>query len=669
MTDKVSTNRLTIKCIDSTSWDSDPAKAWFLQPFVNYPDASKYSETRFQETFANMYVLTHAAFAHVETDVEGMIDNIKYFKRNLVPSATVPALPFLQRGVLMAGDDLVRSGVPGIFDKLYAENASNEDEEDLFLPFTGKKVDERKMSNLCTLAINGAMLHSDGMEVAPELKKQIAKEGFGGNGNFWDIRLPSRFISSMFDKEWNRFKPAPRDGGLAYVESYFLTDPETKAQLVRFNPVVFSMAFRVPFITDPFLVRKQVEEPSKTVLLNTTILYEILHGAVTNQMGNYAVDMHYNLLSKMLDENVGVLRFRNELLQHPGSRVDHQRQDFGVALLDFKNRILGYQQLFNLVLFYLMYATDANEALKQYARPDPRYDPIFAFLALLTASLDSSTALSVNALDDGVKKLRASYNEQHSDDIVTDDRAFNVHLSELLEDVQAHGALRIYTTYRHKDQLFMLSDTDILHVMQYVSLKGLSSTSRPQLELSYRHAKANFLRQFGSLAREIQDEIKIKSSPIYRRVLHKMRMFEAGYPMPLYYVPVTTSFDIYTDDPTSPSTLRKLSSTDPNHAEMVALLKQLSTYETDAESSANVDLQLLLERRSNLVASMLAYEQAYKNATDDATMLASLLQRLRNKAAAPASAYSYVAAGAATKRSKDYSDLERFLKSTIALTP
>ena len=176
MADKFSTNKLYVKCIDSTSWEDDPAKPWWMQPFVNNADASQYSETRFQDKFVQQYVLVHPEFMHLETDPGSLIDNLKYFKRNLTPSAVTPSAPFLQRGVLLAGDDLARSSVPGIFDKLYAENASNEDEEDLFLPFAGKKVDERKMSHLCTLTMDGAMLHSDGMDVSPEIKKQIAKK-------------------------------------------------------------------------------------------------------------------------------------------------------------------------------------------------------------------------------------------------------------------------------------------------------------------------------------------------------------------------------------------------------------------------------------------------------------------------------------------------------------
>jgi hypothetical protein len=641
MTDKFSPNKLYVKCIEGTSFDSDPAKPWFAQPFVNYPDASKYSEARFQDTFIQLYVLQHPPYTGITSDVDTMIDNIKYFKRNLTPTATVPALPFLQRGVFLAGDDLVRSAVPGIFEKMYAENSANEDEEDFFLPFSGKKVDERKMGHICTLSLDGVMLHSDGFDVSPELRKQITRDGFANIGNFWDVRLPSRFIATAFeDKEWNRVKGVSSDKmEPAHIEGYFLIDPDTGKKLVRFNPIVFSMAFRVPYIMDSLLERKQIEEPNKTVLLNTTVLYEIMHGAVLSQMGNYAMDMHYNLLMKMIADDVGYLKFRNALLKHSASVSDKTNTAFwGVPLLEFKNKVFAYQQFFNLVLFYLMYATTANTELRQYARPyDPELDFIFEFMAMFTTEFVHQKDINEKDVDKISAKLNdllGKYNKRHSDDVdMSSGLAFLVGMYSSLSVIEKSQALRIYASYVIDDKIYVISNQDILNFINvigtyYMFVSTIVEDSEKEKVVKnneviklYDEMKSDgmltYLEEMHNLIRVIQTHIastNLASIPRdYRRQLKLLTIYERKLNEPFYYYPgkydkdnKVVSFEIVSK---SGQLVSRSSDNAGTYDNFQKVLKALSDYEWEIESNPINDVRLiiLLNKRDELRNEMVRY--------------------------------------------------------------
>lgn len=664
MTDKYSPNKLFVKCIEGTSFDSDPAKPWFLQPFVNYPDASKYSEARFQDTFVQLYVLQHPSYTGITSDVDTMIDNIKYFKRNLTPTAAAPALPFLQRGVLLAGDDLVRSAVPGIFDKMYAENSANEDEEDLFLPFSGKKVDERKMGHICTLSLDGTMLHSDGFDVSPELRKHVMKEGFTGVGNFWDVRLPSRFIATAFDdKEWNRIKAAPADKSEpAHIEGYFLIDPDTNEKLVRFNPIVFSMAFRVPYIMDPLLERKQVEEPNKTVLLNTTVLYEIMHGAVMSQMGNYAMDMHYNLLMKMIADDVGYLKFRNAFLKHGASASDKVNTAFwGVPLVEFKNKVFSYQQFFNLVLFYLMYATTVNTDLRQYARPyDPDLDFVFEFMAMFTTEFvhqkTKIDGVSISKIENKLGNLMVEYNNRHRDDVLMNNRLqFLVGMYSSLSVIEKSQALRIYASYIIDDKSYVVSNQDILNFINVIGTIYMTVSGDTKVISLYADMKNNglvtYLGEMHNLNRAIQTHIaSAKLASNYRdygRKLRKLIKYESMITEAFYYYPNTeadgkvSSFQIVS---TSGKIVPRLPDNSGTYDDFQNVLKSLSDYEYEIESNPINDVVLLglLNKRDDLAEEMVSYNASpYVAAGND---LASTIQMAVDglkKNAAKAEEYAY----------------------------
>ena len=696
MTDKYSPNKLFVKCIEGTSFDSDPAKPWFLQPFVNYPDASKYSEARFQDTFVQLYVLQHPSYTGITSDVDTMIDNIKYFKRNLTPTAAAPALPFLQRGVLLAGDDLVRSAVPGIFDKMYAENSANEDEEDLFLPFSGKKVDERKMGHICTLSLDGTMLHSDGFDVSPELRKQVTKEGFTGVGNFWDVRLPSRFIATAFDdKEWNRIKAAPADKSEpAHIEGYFLIDPDTNEKLVRFNPIAFSMAFRIPYIMDPLLERKQVEEPNKTVLLNTTVLYEIMHGAVLSQMGNYAMDMHYNLLMKMIADDVGYLRFRNALLKHGASASDRVNTAFwGVPLVEFKNKVFAYQQFFNLVLFYLMYATTVNTDLRQYARPyDPDLDFIFEFMAMFTTEFvhqkTKMDATNTTKIEKKLSNLLVEYNNRHrGDDVVmgtggkpNDPRLnFLVGMYSSLSAIEKSQALRIYASYVIDDKSYVVSNQDILNFINVIGTVYMTVSGDTRATALYDKMKDNglitYLGEMHNLTRAIQTHIaSAKLASNYRdygRKLRKLIKYESMMNEPFYYYPNTevdgkvSSFQIVS---TSGQIVPRLPDNSGTYDDFQSVLKTLSDYEYEIESNPINDVLLLglLNKRDDLASEMIAYDASPTAAAGIDTVMAiqQTVDGLK-KNAAKAEEYAYGVKPKVDSRKKAYDAMGSLVSKLI----
>jgi len=672
------TNNLYVKCVGETSWESTPSKPWFDQPFVNYPDAAKYSEVRFQDTFMKLFSLKHPVFMNIDVDNDRLVDDIKYFKRNLTPGANAPAMPFLQRGVFLSGEDLARTNIPGIFEKLYADNNSAEKEEDMFFPFAGKKIVEDKMSDVCALYVgNGAMVQSDGFDVSPEIKKQIAKEGFANNGNFWDIRLPAIFISLSFSgQEWNRFKPVSKDNPTAYIENYFLIDPINKYKLVQFNPVVFSMAFKVPYIMDAFLRENNVEEPSKEVLLNTSILYHILHGYVVNQMGNYSMDMHYNLLKKMQSEDVGYLQFRNEFIKRSANASDKITTGFDIPLLEFKNRIGAYQQFFNLVLFYLLYATNANESLRQFARPDPRFDLIFEFMHHFTHTWIEEKNVNedhISEIEGLLGKLYRQYNERNTDNPIMSGDQF---LSQLYADmtvIESNRALKIYASYNLNDKRYVLSPQDIycfsyLLTVYYSTIEStIDKKLKDRLDALYNEGKLSYLIKYHNLKRTTQHYIADAKlfRPDYRRQLRKLYVYEARIGTPLYYFPImdatgktVNSFSIFSDK--GAATLTPAEKTDIEKTLLV-----LNGYDEEVENNVtDPSLQYLLSQRNLLTQEMIQYENIGQPAGLVKDAVKRLMISLQSKES-QITEYQYTVEKAITDRLANYKAMEKMINSLV----
>lgn len=467
------TNNIFVKCVNHTSWESTPLKPWFDQPFVKYPEASNYDSKRFEDQFLKLFSVKPPGFMNIAVDSTKDIENIKYFKNHLNPSADVPSPPFTQRGVYLGKEgDFHGTTVPGVFDRLYIDDNESEMEEDLFFPFALKQADEKKIKGVCGLYRtdargNESMVTSNGMDVSATLKKTATtKDAFDNNANFLDVRIPSIFIATSYDsKGWNRVKKVGKDD--SFIAGYYLLHPDAYTdKMVTFNPIVFSMLFRVPYVQDPFLISKNVEEPNKTVLFNTSIVYQILHGSMINQMGNYSMDMHYNLLTKIKNEDVGFLEFRNPLLKHSRKKLDAANSSFMVPLNEFDNAVAEYQQLFNFLLLYLIYATKSNPEYKQYARFNSEYDVAFEFISFFTSTINGTDDYTTpNLLWDIIGLLEKFKKANAYPDNVPGLIPLMINIKTHIEQLIIHFPYgKIFTSYIFKDNVYILTTSDLLTV-------------------------------------------------------------------------------------------------------------------------------------------------------------------------------------------------------------
>lgn len=486
---KNSVNNIFVKCADSTSWESTPLKPWFEQPFIKYPEASQYALVRFQDQFVKLYSVAPPAYLSITPDIDKDIENIKYFKNHLNPSINTPNTPFNQRGVYLGKDgDFHGTTLPGVFDRLYIDNNETDMEEDLFFPFSVKQSDEKKIKGVCGLYKtdkrgNSLMVTSDGMDVSSQVKKiSTTKDAFDNNANFLDVRIPSTFISTSYDSQnWNRVKKVGK--GDAFIGGYYLLHPSKyEEQMVTFNPIVFSMLFRMPYIRDPYLIEKKVDEPNKVALFNSAILYEILHGNILNQMGNYSMDMHYNLLTKIRDEDVGFLEFRNPVVKHASAKQTRQNSNFTVPLNDFNNSPMEYQQFFNFILFYLIYGTNTNMDYRQYVRFNSEYDDVLEFISFFTSFVSMKTfpvdMLAFNIVK-AVRRFGGRKNIPASNDSQAAEDYFSNMIAMAENIIVSFPYAKIMTSYLYNSDMRMLSTNDmvqILLIMQHFKNDLSSST-------------------------------------------------------------------------------------------------------------------------------------------------------------------------------------------------